>query len=116
MTHQDAQGAELLPLDLANLLDLLDAHADDDHEYGFHGRAELFEKAATIIRTLYNSRRAATQAEPAGEATLPRYGIKWNGPAYPICEPMDDGYWTPHHLAMQAILALSRPSSDAGGE
>lgn len=34
------------------------------------------------------------------EGKLPRYGIKWNGPTSPLAVPMDDGYWTPYHLAV----------------
>jgi hypothetical protein len=34
---------------------------------------------------------------------LVRYGIRWNGPTEPICEPMEDGYWTPWHIA-QALI------------
>ena len=30
---------------------------------------------------------------------LPRYGLRWNGPSQPLSVPMDDGYWTPWHLA-----------------
>ena len=40
--------------------------------------------------------------KPSLESTqwpLPRYGIKWNGPKEPLAVPMDDGYWTPFHLA-----------------
>jgi hypothetical protein len=35
---------------------------------------------------------------PLGEG-LPRYGIRWNGSTEPITALMDDGYWTPWHLA-----------------
>lgn len=41
---------------------------------------------------------------PEGEG-LPRYGLRWNGPSQPISVPMDDGYWTPWHLADSARLA-----------
>ena len=37
---------------------------------------------------------------PEGEG-LPRYGLRWNGPQQPLATPMDDGYWTPWHLADQ---------------
>jgi len=30
---------------------------------------------------------------------LPRYGLRWNGPAEPLATPMLDGYWTPYHMA-----------------
>jgi hypothetical protein len=30
---------------------------------------------------------------------LPRFGLRWNGPSNPLAVSMDDGYWTPWHLA-----------------
>jgi hypothetical protein len=36
---------------------------------------------------------------PSSGDGLPRYGLRWNGPQQPIAVPMDDGYWTPWHLA-----------------
>lgn len=36
---------------------------------------------------------------------LPRYGLRWNGPDEPLAVPMDDGYWTPHHLAARQLRA-----------
>jgi hypothetical protein len=35
---------------------------------------------------------------PDGDG-LPRYGLRWNGPQQPLSTPMEDGYWTPWHLA-----------------
>lgn len=35
---------------------------------------------------------------PEGEG-LPRFGLRWNGPEKPLAVPMEDGYWTPYHLA-----------------
>lgn len=43
---------------------------------------------------------------PAGEG-LPRYGLRWNGPAQPLAVQMDDGYWTPWHLADQLKTQLT---------
>lgn len=37
---------------------------------------------------------------------LPRYGLRWNGPTSPLAVQMDDGYWTPWHLANQIKNAL----------
>ena len=37
---------------------------------------------------------------PEGIALL-RYGLRWNGPSEPLAVQMDDGYWTPWHLADQ---------------
>jgi len=38
---------------------------------------------------------------------LVRYGIEWAGPKDPIAVPMDDGYWTPWHLANQKLTRAS---------
>jgi hypothetical protein len=43
---------------------------------------------------------------PEGEG-LPRYGIQWNGPKSPLSVVMDDGYWTPWHLANQKLSPTS---------
>lgn len=40
---------------------------------------------------------------PNGEG-LPRYGLRWTSPTEPLAVPMDDGYWTPWHLAKDALL------------
>ncbi len=37
---------------------------------------------------------------------LPRYGLEWNGPTKFVATEMDDGYWTPWHIANAAIEAL----------
>lgn len=37
---------------------------------------------------------------------LPRYGIRWNGPKTPITVPMEDGYWTPWHIAAGQVRRL----------
>ena len=34
---------------------------------------------------------------------LPRYGIRWTSPTDPIALRMDDGYWTPYHIAQILI-------------
>jgi hypothetical protein len=48
---------------------------------------------------------------PDGDG-LPRYGIRWDGPKSPLAVPMDDGYWTPWHLADAAVRdANSLPPS-----
>lgn len=43
----------------------------------------------------------------ADAPTLSRWGITWQGPESPICVPMNDGYWTPWHLAQNEIDALN---------
>ena len=42
---------------------------------------------------------------PVGDG-LPRYGLRWNEPTQPLAVPMDDGYWTPWHLAVQAVREM----------
>ena len=39
-------------------------------------------------------------------AGLERYGIEWQGQENPISVPMDDGYWTPWHIAQLRITEL----------
>jgi hypothetical protein len=34
---------------------------------------------------------------------LPRYGLRWSGPGEPVSVPMPDGYWTPFHVALEAV-------------
>lgn len=46
---------------------------------------------------------------PDGQG-LPRYGLRWNGPQQPLTTPMDDGYWTPWHLADQIKVESERLS------
>lgn len=36
---------------------------------------------------------------PPDGGGLPRYGLRWNGPQQPLAVLMNDGYWTPWHLA-----------------
>lgn len=54
---------------------------------------------------------------PQGSA-LPHYGLRWNGPQQPLFIPMDDGYWTPWHLANQlnaqllSVMAMMADNSD----
>lgn len=39
---------------------------------------------------------------------LPRYGLRWNGPQQPLAVQMDDGYWTPWHLAADLLKDAER--------
>jgi hypothetical protein len=43
---------------------------------------------------------------PEGDG-LPRYGLRWDGPDQPVAVPMDDGYWTPFHLAAAAAAVAA---------
>lgn len=38
---------------------------------------------------------------------LPRFGLRWNGPQQPLAVPMEDGYWTPWHLADQLKACIA---------
>ena len=46
----------------------------------------------------------AAQAQ-AGNVTLERYGLQWNGPDKFVATLMADGYWTPWHIAQHALKA-----------
>lgn len=57
------------------------------------------------IDRLKGIRPDAAPRPPAGSG-LPRYGIRWNGPDQPLSVPMDNGYWTPWHLAANVAELL----------
>ena len=42
---------------------------------------------------------------------LPRYGLRWGGPDSPLPIPMDDGYWTPYHLAVRQMRSMTPPAT-----
>jgi hypothetical protein len=44
---------------------------------------------------------------PLEAGGLPRYGLRWDGPDQPVAVPMDDGYWTPFHLAAAAAAVAA---------
>jgi len=44
---------------------------------------------------------------PPEGSGLPRYGLRWNGPQQPLAVPMEDGYWTPWHLADQLKACIA---------
>lgn len=52
---------------------------------------------------------------PPQGSGLPRYGLRWNGPQQPLSVPMDDGYWTPWHLANQLQTRVSDLERALGG-
>lgn len=45
--------------------------------------------------------KPALPPRPPVGVGLPRYGLRWDSPATPLAVQMDDGYWTPWHLADQ---------------
>jgi hypothetical protein len=57
------------------------------------------------IERLNGLRPDAPPRAPDGGG-LPRYGLRWNGPQQPLAVPMDDGYWTPWHLAERIGVQL----------
>lgn len=62
------------------------------------------EQLEATCETLRGLKPDCPPRPPEGEG-LPRYGLRWNGPSQPISVPMDDGYWTPWHLAAAALQA-----------
>lgn len=61
----------------------------------------LLNFALSLLAQLEQLRglRPALPPRPPEGNGLPRYGLRWNGPQEPLATPMDDGYWTPWHLA-----------------
>lgn len=97
---------------------LLQAKLQAAEEAGAKGTKMMVAAVADLFtvqeeRDQWKSRAEAAEAEvarmkgitpelpplpPTGAGT-PRYGVRWNGPTEPLAVPMDDGYWTPWHLA-----------------
>ncbi len=68
---------------------------------GYHkGWAAASATQLAEIKRLKGLQPEAPPRPPEGDG-LPRYGLRWNGPQQPLATPMDDGYWTPWHLAAQ---------------
>ncbi|WLH87871.1 hypothetical protein PSH87_14335 [Pseudomonas sp. FP453] len=69
---------------------------------------EAATPAAILALVAENERlrglKPALPPRPPDGFGLPRYGLRWNGPGLPLAVQMDDGYWTPWHLAEQAAL------------
>ncbi|QIH05133.1 MULTISPECIES: hypothetical protein [unclassified Pseudomonas] len=59
---------------------------------------ENFLALLAQLEQLRGLRPAVPPRPPEGNG-LPRYGLRWNGPQQPLATLMDDGYWTPWHLA-----------------
>lgn len=66
--------------------------------------AEKQEAEAEVVR-LRGITPELPDRPPEGHG-IPRYGIRWNGPTEPMSVPMEDGYWTPWHLAHRQIEYL----------
>jgi hypothetical protein len=72
--------------------------------------SDLLAAAEQEVERLRGIQPELPPRPPAGEG-LPRYGLRWNGPTQPVVVPMDDGYWTPFHLAahlLDDLAALER--------
>lgn len=108
--------------------DLADARAlAEVRKSEFEAEQEAVEKLNREMATLRAERAtamadlAAAQAQieklrgltpelpprfPPNPTELPAYGIRWNGEGQPLAVPMDDGYWTPWHIAIVAVETL----------
>jgi hypothetical protein len=72
--------------------------------------SDLLAAAEQEVERLHGLQPELPPRPPAGGG-LPRYGLRWNGPDQPVAVPMDDGYWTPFHLAahlLDDLAALER--------
>lgn len=82
----------------------LDRHADTCPVY----MQQRIETLQELVESLQGLVPEAPPRPPDGDG-LPRYGLRWNGPSQPLSVPMNDGYWTPWHLAYQQVeSALER--------
>ncbi|HEY7866156.1 MAG TPA: hypothetical protein VIC51_09145 [Psychromonas sp.] len=51
-------------------------------------------------------------SKTSDELILDRFGIEWTGPKTPIAVHVDDGYWTPWHLAHAELVELRKKNSE----
>jgi hypothetical protein len=70
---------------------------------GFSRKIDLIDRTHFETLRAENERLRGIQPDfpprPPDGSGLPRYGLRWNGSQKPVATPMDDGYWTPWHLA-----------------
>ena len=88
----------------------LERHYGRDVPHEPPGRTEYVVGLEREVERLRGIQPELPPRPPAGEG-LPRYGLRWNGPTQPVVVPMDDGYWTPFHLAAHLrddLAALER--------
>lgn len=79
-------------------------------EHGAHTRTSSCLDAA---RAEVERLRGIKPGLPENIAPMARFGIRWNGPQSPIAVPMDDGYWTPWHVASAEVERLRKDLDDA---
>ena len=82
----------------------LERHYGRDVPHEPPGRTEYVVGLEREVERLRGIQPELPPRPPAGEG-LPRYGLRWNGPTQPVVVPMDDGYWTPFHLAATELRA-----------
>lgn len=83
---------------------------DGKHELGASALAEKIVERFSLQQGEHEQRSCDGSELPV----LERYGIEWRGPHMPIALPMPDGYWTPWHIAEEALRCASerRPIAD----
>lgn len=97
-------------------------HTEIEHklirDYGLACAKAVADAKDARIAELEGIRPELPPYPPEG-AGLPRYGLRWNGPASPLAVPMDDsGYWTPWHLArtlQQRVGELEKELAQVSG-
>lgn len=74
-----------------------------------HGELAQHLRDAIDLRAEVEALRGITPELPPRQPEgggLPRYGLRYNGQSMPVSVPMNDGYWTPYHLAIAEVEAL----------
>lgn len=86
--------------------EILDPESDCiDLHPRFQQMADQLIELQAKVESLRGLQPEAPPRPPDGTG-LPRYGLRWNGDRQPFSVPMDDGYWTPWHLAASATAEL----------
>lgn len=79
-----------------------DCPGDDTCDCRFKARNDAVGRC---VRWLIERPRAAPAPPASDPPGLVRYGVSPEWSSGPLLTPMEDGYWTPRHLAAQAIAA-----------
>lgn len=82
-----------------------------DHAIPADAAISKIKELAAEVERLRGSTPELPPRPPFGSG-LPRYGVRWNGDNKPITVPMDDGYWTPFHLANQRALDAEKRADE----
>lgn len=107
-SHPDPANIEILSIGRGDRIALIEEPDDASEVADADLIVALRNAAPAIIDEVERLRGIVPELPPRppeGEG-MPRYGIRWHGLDRPLAAKMDDGYWTPWHLANAEVERL----------